>query len=62
MGVMNKAKTRDAEEANIVSILSRSAATWSLGWRDYHVDAGQQILSDRQHFFSDSTEVSITTF
>ena len=27
------------------------------------MDAGHQILSDRQHFFADSTEVSsITTF
>ena len=52
-GVVNKAKTRDAEVANIVTILSRSDATWSIGRRDYHVDARQQILSDRQKFFSD---------
>jgi len=48
---VNKAKTRDAEEANIVTILSRSDAIWSIGRRDYHVDARQQILSDRQQFF-----------
>ena len=54
---MNKAKTRDTAEVDIVSILSCGDATRSIGRRDYHVDPGQQIFSDGQQIFSDGQQI-----